>query len=123
MLCFGGAKNGLALGEAVLFFDLAAAEEFAYRCKQAGQLASKMRFLAAQWLGVLKTGAWLRHAAHANHCAAVLEKELRELPEVELMFPRQANAVFVRLPEAAIAALHRRGWLFYTFIGVGGARG
>ncbi|MEZ5581349.1 MAG: beta-eliminating lyase-related protein, partial [Candidatus Competibacteraceae bacterium] len=122
VLCFGGAKNGLALGEAVLFFDLAAAEEFAYRCKQAGQLASKMRFLAAQWLGVLKTGAWLRHAAHANHCAAVLEAALRELPEVELMFPRQANAVFVQLPEAVIAALHRRGWRFYTFIGVGGAR-
>ena len=122
VLCFGGAKNGLALGEAVLFFDLAAAEEFAYRCKQAGQLASKMRFLAAQWLGVLKTGAWLRHAAHANHCAAMLEEELKVLPEVELMFPRQANAVFVQLPEAVIAALHQRGWRFYTFIGVGGAR-
>lgn len=62
VLCFGGSKNGLAVGEAVLFFDLAAAEEFAYRCKQAGQLASKMRFLAAQWLGLLKNDAWLRHA-------------------------------------------------------------
>lgn len=122
VLSLGGSKNGLALGEAVLFFDVAAAEEFAYRCKQAGQLASKMRFLAAQWLGLLRDGAWLRHAAHANHCAALLEQELCALPEVELMFPRQANAVFVRLPEPVIVALRQRGWLFYTFIGVGGAR-
>jgi threonine aldolase len=122
VLCFGGSKNGLAVGEAVLFFDLAAAEDFAYRCKQAGQLAAKMRFLAAQWLGLLQDGAWLRHAAHANRCAALLEEELCALPEVELMFPRQANALFVRLPERVIVALRQRGWLFYTFIGVGGVR-
>ncbi|MEW6754377.1 MAG: low specificity L-threonine aldolase [Candidatus Latescibacterota bacterium] len=122
VLCFGGSKNGLAVGEAVIFFDLEAAGEFAYRCKQAGQLASKMRFLAAQWLGVLRSGAWLRHARHANQSAAYLEEQLRQLPEVEIMFPRQANSVFVRLPPPAIEALHARGWLFYTFIGVGGAR-
>ena len=122
VLCLGGSKNGLAVGEAVLFFDLVAAEEFAYRCKQAGQLASKMRFLAAQWLGVLRADAWLRYAAHANHCAALLEQELRALPEVELMFPRQANAVFARMSEAVIVELRRRGWSFYTFIGVGGVR-
>jgi len=122
VLCFGGSKNGLALGEAVLFFNLAAAEEFAYRCKQAGQLASKMRFLAAQWLGLLKEGAWLRYAAHANECASLLERELCALPEVELLFPRQANAVFVGLPEQVIVALRQRGWLFYTFIGLGGVR-
>lgn len=122
VLCFGGSKNGLAIGEAVIFFDLGAADEFAYRCKQAGQLASKMRFLAAQWLGVLRSGAWLRHARHANDCAARLEAHLRQLPEVEIMFPRQANSVFVRLPERVIEAMHARGWLFYTFIGVGGAR-
>jgi threonine aldolase len=122
VLCFGGSKNGLAVGEAVIFFDLEPAAEFAYRCKQAGQLASKMRFLAAQWIGVLKSGAWLRHAAHANACAALLAAELRRIPEVELMFPRQANSVFVRMPESAIRALQGRGWRFYTFIGVGGAR-
>ena len=101
---------------------LGAADEFAYRCKQAGQLASKMRFLAAQWLGVLRSGAWLRHGRHANDCAARLEAHLRQLPEVEIMFPRQANSVFVRLPERVLEAMHARGWLFYTFIGVGGAR-
>ncbi len=53
VLCFGGTKNGMAVGEAILFFNRDLAEDFDYRCKQAGQLASKMRFLAAPWVGVL----------------------------------------------------------------------
>lgn len=122
VLSFGGSKNGLGVGEAVVFFDKASAEEFAFRCKQAGQLASKMRFLAAQWLGVLKTGAWLRYAAHANQCAAQLEEALRTIPEVQILFPRQANSVFLNMPPALIHAIHERGWHLYTFIGVGGAR-
>ncbi len=66
VLCFGGTKNGMAMGEAVLFFDRALATDFDYRCKQAGQLASKMRFLSAPWVGMLESGAWLRNAEHAN---------------------------------------------------------
>ncbi len=69
VLCFGGTKNGMAVGEAVLFFDRKLAADFDYRCKQAGQLASKMRFLAAPWVGLLESGAWLRNAEHANRCA------------------------------------------------------
>jgi threonine aldolase len=122
VLCFGGSKNGLAVGEAVIFFDRGLAEEFAYRCKQAGQLAAKMRFIAAQWLGVLKTGAWLRHAEHSNHCAAMLEQGLRRIDEVEFLLPREANSVFVKLPLPVIDAMHAKGWHFYTFIGLGGAR-
>jgi len=122
VLCFGGSKNGLAIGEAVIFFDRDLAQEFAYRCKQAGQLASKMRFLAAQWVGLLKTGAWLRHARHANRCAASLETALRDVPGVEILVPRQANALFVGMPAAMIQRLHAKGWKFYTFIGVGGVR-
>ena len=122
VLCLGGSKNGLAVGEAVIFFDLEPAEEFAYRCKQAGQLAAKMRFIAAQWLGVLKTGAWLRHAQHSNRCAAMLEQGLRKIDEVEILLPRQANSVFVKMPPAVIDAMHAKGWHFYTFIGLGGAR-
>ncbi len=72
VLCFGGTKNGMAVGEAVVFFDRELAREFDYRCKQAGQLASKMRFLAAPWVGMLQDGAWLRHARHANAMAALL---------------------------------------------------
>src|SRR6266540_196291 len=66
VLCFGGTKNGTHVGDAVVFFNRELAQEFDYRCKQAGQLASKMRYLSAPWVGMLKDGAWLRHAANAN---------------------------------------------------------
>lgn len=122
VLCFGGTKNGMAVGEAILFFNRALAEDFEYRCKQAGQLASKMRFLSAPWVGLLETGAWLKYATHANHCARLLAELISGMPEVELMFPVEANGVFVRLPPAVLDALRERGWVFYTFIGVGGAR-
>ena len=121
VLCLGGAKNGMAIGEAVLFFQQELAEEFDYRCKQAGQLASKMRFLSAPWLGMLQGDTWLMRAGHANRCAARLEACLRE-NGLEIMFPRQANSVFVRMPHALLDGLHRRGWHFYSFIGAGGAR-
>ena len=121
VLCFGGTKNGMGVGEAVVFFDREMAREFEYRCKQAGQLASKMRFLSAPWVGLLQDGAWLRHANHANAMAALLENRFRELG-VPLLFPREANGVFAELPPDAIAALRAKGWLFYTFIGAGGCR-
>ncbi|MEO0456403.1 MAG: low specificity L-threonine aldolase [Cyanobacteria bacterium P01_A01_bin.114] len=122
VLCFGGTKNGMALGEAILFFDKSLAQDFEYHCKQSGQLASKMRYVSAQFLGLLETGAWLTNAAHANRCAAYLEEQLAALPELKFISPRQANGVFVEMPPALIESLHQRGWHFYTFIGVGGAR-
>ena len=85
-------------------------------------LASKMRFLSAPWVGMLKDGAWLRHATHANAMAARLEAALHGIPGTRLLFPRQANGVFVELPVVAIEKLHARGWKFYTFIGAGGCR-
>ncbi|GHA99975.1 threonine aldolase family protein [Modicisalibacter luteus] len=121
-LCFSGTKNGLPMGEAVVFFNRELAEDFDYRCKQAGQLASKMRFIAAPWLGLLETGAWLSNAKHANAMARYLADALRSLPGAELMFPTQANSVFVQLPPPVLAQLRERGWTFYTFIGAGGAR-
>lgn len=122
VLCFGGTKNGMPMGEAVVFFDRELAREFDYRCKQGGQLASKMRFISAPWLGMLRDGAWLRHAAHANKMAAYLESRLTPLSGVKQLFPRQANSVFAELPQAAIDGLRARGWKFYTFIGEGGCR-
>ena len=121
VLCFGGTKNGMAVGEAILFFDAKLAEDFDYRCKQAGQLASKMRFLSAPWIGMLDSGAWLRNAENGNDCAQRLAKQIDKLPGLDIMFPVQANAVFVRMPEAKLKALRDQGWQFYTFIG-GGAR-
>ena len=81
VLCFGGSKNGIALGEAVVFFNPELAREFDYRCKQGGQLASKMRFLSAPWVGMLQDGAWLRHAKHSNAMARRLEAAIRPLPQ------------------------------------------
>lgn len=122
VLCLGGTKNGMAVGEAIIFFDCELAADFAWRCKQAGQLASKMRFIAAPWLGLLETDAWLRNARQANATAAYLAERLQAIDGVRLMFPRQANSVFLELPATAIEGLRARGWLFYTFIGVGGVR-
>ncbi|MCK6404856.1 MAG: low specificity L-threonine aldolase [Rhodocyclaceae bacterium] len=122
VLCFGGTKMGLPAGEAVVFFDRGLAEDFAYRCKQAGQLASKMRFLSAPWLGMLEGDVWLRHARHANAMARRLADGLATLPGAKLLFPVEANGVFAALPAVAIDGLRARGWRFYTFIGAGGAR-
>ena len=122
VLCFGGTKNGTAVGDAVVFFNPALAREFDFRCKQAGQLASKMRFLSAPWVGMLQDDTWLRHAGQANAMAAHLEAALRPLPELKILFPRQANSVFVELPTSAIEQMWQRGWMFYNFIGKGGCR-
>jgi threonine aldolase len=122
VLCFGGTKNGTPVGDAVVFFDRALAHEFDYRCKQAGQLASKMRFLAAPWVGMLQDGAWLNRARHANAMADLLQRKIKELPGVRIMFPRQANSVFAQLPDDTAAQLRKSGWHFYNFIAKGGCR-
>jgi threonine aldolase len=117
VLCFGGTKLGMANCEAVIFFNRDLAREFDYRCKQAGQLASKMRFLAAGWVGVLEDGAWLRHAAHANRCARLLASRLEKETGLAPAHPVEANAVFIPLPENIAHGLRQRGWLIYNFIG------
>lgn len=121
-LSFGGTKNGLPFGEAVVFFDRTLAEEFGRRRMQAGQLASKMRFLAAPWVGVLEGGAWLRHAAHANAMARRLRDGIAAVPGARLLAPVEANGVFVDLPLPVIAGLRERGWQFYEFVGDTGIR-
>jgi threonine aldolase len=122
VLCFGGTKLGMAAGEAVIFFDRDLARDFEYRCKQAGQLASKMRFLAAGWVGLLENGAWLAHARHANRCAARLAERLEMETGLLPAHPVEANAVFVCLPEPVAEGLRKKGWIFYNFIGSGVVR-
>jgi threonine aldolase len=114
VLCLGGTKNGISIGDAILFFNRKLAEEFDYRRKQAGHLLSKMRFVAAPWAAALESGTWLRNARHANAMARLLEEKLRSMENVRIIYPVQANAVFVALPEAWNHALHKRGWHFYT---------
>jgi threonine aldolase len=122
VLCFGGTKNGMNTTEAVVFFNRQLAREFDYRCKQAGQLASKMRFLSSQWVGMLQDGAWLSHAAHANQMARKLAAALRRIPLVGVLVEPEVNAVFASMPPAVAGAMHARGWHFYNFIGAHGYR-
>jgi threonine aldolase len=119
VLSFGATKNGLAVGEAVVFFDHELAREFDYRRKQGGQLASKMRFLSAPWVGILREDAWLRHARHANAMAARLAADIKSLPTIRIAHPVQTNSVFVHLPDSVLRGMYARGWKFYTHVGVG----
>ena len=116
VLCFGGTKGGLGLTEAVVFFNLELAQEFDYRCKQAGQLASKMRILSAPWESMISNGHWLDYAHAANASAQLLATTFRDLG-IEPLYPVEANTVFVQLPLAVANALRERGWHFYDFIG------
>lgn len=105
VLSFGGTKNGILAGEAVVFFDPELARNFAYRRMQGMQLASKMRFVAAQFDALLTDDLWLRSASHANRMAALLGKLLATLPGVRLTQKVEANQVFAILPREHIAAL------------------
>jgi len=122
ILSLGATKNGGLTAEAIVVFQPELARELDYRIKQAGQLASKMRFSAAGWIGLLGSGAWLKHALHANAMAQRLAKAIAGLPGVKLLHPTDANGVFVDLPSKAIAQLHAQGWHFYVFEGETGCR-
>jgi len=115
VLCFGGVKNGLAVGEAIVFFDHTLAHEFEWRVKQAGQLNSKMRLATAGWCGLVESGAWLSNARRANAMADRLAAAIRGTPGIRVTMPVEANAVFAEIPEPAQAKLRDLGWLFYTF--------
>jgi threonine aldolase len=112
---FGGTKNGLMFGEAVVFPKYhPAVERMPFARKQGMQLASKMRYVAAQYEALLRDGLWLRNAAHANAMASRLAGRVRDVPGLTIAYPVDANAVFVKLPHESIAALqtHRR---FYVW--------
>ncbi|MES1174812.1 MAG: low specificity L-threonine aldolase [Myxococcales bacterium] len=117
VLCFGAVKNGLGFGEAVVFRNHALSAEFSWRCKQAGQLASKMRYLAAPWVAGFESDLWLKNAANANRCARLLGERLAALPGARLAFPVEGNAVFAELSAEQHARLRAAGWSYYTFIG------
>jgi len=122
-LCFGGTKNGLAFGEAVLFFrqgDGEAAERaariFPFHRKSTGHLLSKHRFAIAPFAATLASGAWLRHAAHANAMAARLAAGLQGLG-IDIAVPVETNAVFAAFPKEVARALDRAGYPHHVFGG------
>ena len=105
VVSFGGTKNGLALGEAVIFCNPDLAGGFEFVRKQLGQLASKMRFISAQFVALLDGELWLQNARHANAMAARLAGGVRDLPGIEIVHPVEANGVFARLPGSATRRL------------------
>lgn len=122
ILSFGGTKNGMSSTEAVVFFNRQLAQDFQYRVKQGAQLASKQRFAAAQWAGMLEGGAWLRHAGHANAMAQKLARALKAFPSIKFIATPEVNGVFVEMHPAVAEALWAKGWHFYRFIGDNGYR-
>jgi len=108
ILSFGGTKNGLLGADAVVFLAPALAEGFEYVRKQSLQLASKMRFLAAQFEALLTGDLWLHNARAANAMAARLATAVHQVPGVSITHPVQTNVVFAALPPAALAALQER---------------
>ena len=108
LLSFGGTKNGLLGAEAVVFLNPGLSDGFEFLRKQSLQLASKMRFLAAQLQALLSDELWLRNARHSNSMAAKLADTVRGVDGLQITRPVQANAVFVQIPPEAIAALQRQ---------------
>jgi threonine aldolase len=119
VLSFGATKNGALAAEAVVFFDPARAADVGYRRKRAGHLFSKMRFLSAQLDAYLTDELWLKNARHANRMAARLAEGLTAVPGARLLYPVQANEIFIELPEPVIAALEAAQVGFYRWGGPG----
>jgi threonine aldolase len=113
VLSFGATKNGTFCCEAVIFFDSALAQDFAFRRKRGGHTLSKGRFLGAQMSAYLKDGHWLDLARHANAMADRLAQGLATCPGVRLPWPCEANEVFAILPRAADSALKAAGAIYY----------
>jgi threonine aldolase len=114
VLSFGGTKNGAIGAEAVVFFDPTLSRNFLYLRKQGMQLASKMRFISAQFEALFAGELWLKNAQHANRMAQLLQKLLRKIPQVELVYRVEANGVFAKIPRPAIARLQKR-YFFYVW--------
>ena len=98
----------------MVFFDKKLGQDFLYLRKQGMQLASKMRFISAQFDALLTGDLWLKSAQHANRMARLLEKQLREIPQVKIVYKVEANGVFVKIPRKAIARLLKR-YFFYVW--------
>jgi threonine aldolase len=114
ILSFGGAKNGMMYGEAVVFFDKALAKDFKYTRKQGTHLPSKMRFISAQFAALLSNDLWRQNAQHANQMAQRLAGELRNIPQITITQKVESNGVFAVVPKKYIPLLQKR-YFFYVW--------
>ncbi len=113
-LSFGGTKNGMMLGEAVVFFNKPLATNFKYIRKQGMQLYSKMRFISAQFTALFSDDLWQKNAAHANKMAQELAWRIREIPQIQITQEVQSNSVFAVLPKKIIPQLQEK-YFFYVW--------
>ena len=113
-LSFGGTKNGLLMGESCVLLNPSLDIDMKYRRKQMTQLASKMRFMAAQMICYLESGIWRRNAEHSNAMAQLLRSEVEKVEGVKIMYPVQVNSVFAQLPTAVWHRLQER-YFFYDW--------
>jgi threonine aldolase len=114
VLSFGGTKNGIMGGEAVVFFSSKVGSDFLFLRKQAMQLASKMRFISVQLGALLTNDLWLVNAQHSNRMAKLLEKEIGQIPNLKIVYKVEANGVFAKIPHEAIAKLQEQ-YFFYVW--------
>jgi threonine aldolase len=115
VLSFGGTKNGILGGEAVVFFQRELGRDFLYLRKQGMQLASKMRFIAVQFEALLTDDLWRRSAEHANRMARLLEKEISGIPRVKVVWKVESNGVFAQIPRDSIEKI-KQHYFFYMWI-------
>ena len=114
VLSFGGTKNGILGGEAIVFFRPEMAEDFLFLRKQSMQLASKMRFISAQLAALLTNDLWLINARHSNRMAKLLEEQLRQIPQIKIHYHVEANGVFAKIPRHAIPKIQDH-YFFYVW--------
>jgi len=114
VLSFGGTKNGMMYGEAVVFFNKTLCEDFKYRRKQGMQLSSKMRYIAAQFSAFLEDDLWKHNAAHANLMAQKLYSAVKDIPGVKVTRKVESNAVFAIVPRDIIPQL-QEAFFFYIW--------
>lgn len=113
VLSFGGTKNGMMLGEAVVFFKKSLAKNFTFIRKQGMQLFSKMRFIAAQFDTYLSNDLWLKNAKHANEMAKLLARDIKKIPQITITQKVEANAIFAIIPKEAVSAIQQK---FYFYL-------
>ena len=114
VVSFGGTKNGMMIGEAVLFLNPSLAKDFKYIRKQSMQLFSKMRFISAQFIEYFNNDLWKKNAQHANKMAQKLVKELKLIPQIKITVPVEVNAIFAEIPQHWIEPL-KKEFFFYIW--------
>ncbi len=114
ILSFGGTKNGMMMGEAVISFRPEITENLPFIRKQSAQLASKLRYMSAQFLPYLENDLWLKNARHANACALRLAEALKQFPEIQFTQKIESNQLFFILPSEIVAELQKK-YFFYMW--------